>query len=85
MVREFERKLRLTAALIGANTRKDLARAFQRVNRATSFDIDRRPSGCRVALIRATFPSTRTGPPSCSSTGRWRGCSSASCRSSWTS
>lgn len=41
MVREFERKLRLTAALIGANTRKDLARAFQRVNRATSFDIDR--------------------------------------------
>ena len=41
MVREFERKLRLTAALIGANTRKDLARAFERVNRATTFDIDR--------------------------------------------
>lgn len=41
MVREFERKLRLTAAMIGANTRKDLARAFHRVNRATTFDIDR--------------------------------------------
>ena len=41
MVREFERKLRLTAALIGAHSRKDLARAFQRVNRATTFDIDR--------------------------------------------
>ncbi|MGE3294776.1 MAG: hypothetical protein AB7O95_25700, partial [Geminicoccaceae bacterium] len=41
MVREFERKLRLTAAMIGANTRKDLARAFHRVNPATVFDIDR--------------------------------------------
>lgn len=81
MVREFERKLRLTAALIGANTRKDLARAFQRVNRATSFDIDRAAKWLQGRAHPRDLSLYRTGPPSCSSTGRW----SASCRSSWTS
>ena len=41
MARDIDRKLRLTAALLGAATRKDLAAAFRRVNPATSFDIDR--------------------------------------------
>ena len=37
----IDRKLRLTAALVGAATRKDLAAAFRRVNPATAFDVDR--------------------------------------------
>jgi len=41
MAREIDRKLRLTAAVLGAVTRKDLAAAFRRVNPATPFDIDR--------------------------------------------
>lgn len=40
-MREFDRKLRLTAALVGATTAKDLARAFHRVNPSTSFDVGR--------------------------------------------
>jgi len=38
---EIDRKLCLTAALLGAATRKDLAAAFRRVNPATSFDLER--------------------------------------------
>lgn len=41
MAREIDRKLRLTAALLGAVTRKDLAAAFRRVNPATTFDVER--------------------------------------------
>src|SRR5262245_48901037 len=41
VARDIDRKLRLTAALLGAVTRKDLAAAFRRVNPATPFDIDR--------------------------------------------
>jgi len=41
LAREIDRKLRLTAALLGAVTRKDLAAAFRRVNPATPFDIER--------------------------------------------
>jgi len=41
LAREIDRKLRLTAALLGAVTRKDLAAAFRRVNAATPFDVDR--------------------------------------------
>lgn len=41
MVRDFDGKLRLTAALLGVSTRKGLAGAFHRVNPATSFDIER--------------------------------------------
>lgn len=41
MAREIDRKLRLTAALLGAVTRKDLAAAFRRVNAATPFDVER--------------------------------------------
>ena len=41
MAREIGRKLRLTAAFLGATTRKDLARAFHGVNANTAFDIDR--------------------------------------------
>ncbi|MGO1078073.1 hypothetical protein [Inquilinus sp. CA228] len=41
MARDIDRKLRVTAALVGAVTLKDLAAAFRRVNPATSFDIDR--------------------------------------------
>lgn len=37
----IDRKLRLTAALVGASTRKDLAAAFRRVNSATAFDVER--------------------------------------------
>ncbi|AWC21671.1 hypothetical protein CO731_01123 [Aminobacter sp. MSH1] len=37
----IDRKLRLTAAFVGAATRKDLAAAFRRVNPATAFDVDR--------------------------------------------
>lgn len=38
---DIDRKLCLTAALIGARTRKDLAAAFRRVNPRTPFDIER--------------------------------------------
>ena len=41
MARDIDRKLRLTAALLGAVTRKDLAAAFRRVNPATPFDVER--------------------------------------------
>ncbi|TXL71473.1 hypothetical protein FHP25_30045 [Vineibacter terrae] len=41
MAREIDRKLRLTAALLGTVTRKDLAAAFRRVNPATAFDVER--------------------------------------------
>lgn len=37
----IDRKLRLTAAFIGATSRKDLAAAFRRVNPNTAFDVDR--------------------------------------------
>ena len=38
---EIDRKLWLTAALVGAASRKELAAAFRRVNPATSFDLER--------------------------------------------
>lgn len=38
---DIDRKLRLTAAYLGARTRKDLAAAFHRANPRTSFDIER--------------------------------------------
>jgi hypothetical protein len=38
---DIDRKLCLTAAVVGAVTRKDLAAAFRRVNPATSFDVER--------------------------------------------
>lgn len=41
MARDIDRKLRLTAALLGAVGRKDLAAAFRRVNASTPFDIGR--------------------------------------------
>lgn len=41
MPREIDRKLSLTAAAIGAFSRKDLASAFHAVNPATGFDIGR--------------------------------------------
>ncbi len=41
MAREIDRKLRLTAALLGTVARKDLAAAFRRVNAKTSFEIGR--------------------------------------------
>lgn len=41
LAKDIDRKLRLTAALLGAVARKDLAAAFRRVNPATSFDIGR--------------------------------------------
>ena len=41
MAREIDRKLRLTAALLGTVARKDLAAAFRRVNPKTSFEIGR--------------------------------------------
>lgn len=41
MANSIDHKLRLTAALLGAVTRKDLAAAFRRVNHATAYDIDR--------------------------------------------
>lgn len=37
----IDRKLRLTAAFVGAATRKDLAAAFRRINPTTAFDVDR--------------------------------------------
>src|SRR5918997_6394549 len=41
MARDIDRKLRVTAAVLGLITRKDLAAAFRRVNAATTFDIER--------------------------------------------
>lgn len=41
MATNIDRKLRLTAALLGAVTRKDLALAFRKVNPSTAFDVDR--------------------------------------------
>lgn len=41
MARDIDRKLRLTAALLGTVTVKDLAAAFRRVNAASPFDIER--------------------------------------------
>jgi hypothetical protein len=41
MAHEIASKLRLTAAVVGAVTRKDLAAAFRRVNASTPFDVDR--------------------------------------------
>lgn len=41
LAREIDRKLRLTAALLGTVARKDLAAAFRRVNPNTSFEIGR--------------------------------------------
>ena len=41
MARDIDRKLRLTAALLGTVTRKDLAAAFRKANSNTSFDIGR--------------------------------------------
>ena len=41
LAREIDRKLRLTAALLGAVTRKELAAAFRKVNAATPFDVER--------------------------------------------
>jgi hypothetical protein len=38
---DIDRKLCLTAALVGARTRKDLAAAFRRVNPRTPFDVER--------------------------------------------
>jgi hypothetical protein len=41
LARDINRKLCLTAAALGAVSRKDLAAAFRRVNPGTSFDLDR--------------------------------------------
>ena len=41
MAQHIDQKLRLTAAVLGTVTRKDLAAAFRRVNQATGFDVDR--------------------------------------------
>lgn len=41
MARDIDGKLRLTAAVLGTITRKDLAAAFRRVNPRTSFDVER--------------------------------------------
>ncbi|WP_394893067.1 hypothetical protein ACG873_16350 [Mesorhizobium sp. AaZ16] len=41
MARDIDRKLRVTAAVLGTITIKDLAAAFRRINPATPFDIDR--------------------------------------------
>jgi hypothetical protein len=41
VARDIDRKFRLTAAVLGAATHKDLAAAFRRINPATPFDIDR--------------------------------------------
>lgn len=41
MARDIDRKLRLTAALLGTVTRKDLAAAFRKANANTSFDVGR--------------------------------------------
>jgi hypothetical protein len=41
VARDIDRKLRLTAALLGTVTRKDLATIFRKANPATSFDVGR--------------------------------------------
>ena len=41
MARDIDRKLRLTAAVLGMAARKDLAAAFRRINPKTAFDIGR--------------------------------------------
>ena len=41
MARSIDRKLHLTAALLGAETRKALAAAFRRINPDTEFDLER--------------------------------------------
>jgi hypothetical protein len=41
MAQNIDQKLRATACLLGAVTRKDLAAAFRRVNPSTSFDVER--------------------------------------------
>lgn len=41
MARHIDRKLRLTAAVLGMSARKDLAAAFRRVNAQTPFDVVR--------------------------------------------
>lgn len=41
MARSVDEKLRLTAAILGAATRKDLAVHFRRINPRTGFDVDR--------------------------------------------
>lgn len=41
MVRDIDKKLRLTAVLLGTPARKDLAAAFRRVNPNTTFDVTR--------------------------------------------
>ncbi|MGO1076499.1 hypothetical protein [Inquilinus sp. CA228] len=41
MARDIDRKFRLTAAVLGVATHKDLAAAFRRINPATPFDVDR--------------------------------------------
>jgi hypothetical protein len=41
LARDIDRKLRLTAALLGAATRKDLAAAFRKISPATPFDVNR--------------------------------------------
>lgn len=41
LAKEIDRKLRLTAALLGTTARKELAAAFRRVNPNTTFDVTR--------------------------------------------
>jgi hypothetical protein len=41
VAREIDRKLRVTAAVLGTITIKDLGAAFRRINPATPFDTDR--------------------------------------------
>ncbi|MFO1161667.1 MAG: hypothetical protein U1E60_22705 [Reyranellaceae bacterium] len=41
VARDIDKKLRLTAALLGAVTCKDLAATFRNINKSTSFDVDR--------------------------------------------
>ncbi len=41
MVRDFSRKLRLTGAVLGCATCKELASEFRRVNSRTTFDVER--------------------------------------------
>lgn len=41
MARDIDRKLRLTAAVLGTITRKDLAAQFRLINPATTFDVER--------------------------------------------
>ena len=48
---EIDRKLCLTAALVGAASRKDLAAAFRRVNPATPFDLERAHKGLQGRAV----------------------------------